>query len=88
MHPGDEVLLFQPAYDSYLPAVQLSGGMPRFVTLRYPDYRIDWDEVRRAVTPRTRVIVVNYAAQSDRDDVDAPTTCASWRACSSAPTPS
>ena len=59
VHPGDEVLLFQPAYDSYTPAVQLSGGIPRYVTLRYPDYRIDWDEVRRAVSPRTRVIVIN-----------------------------
>ena len=59
VHPGDEVLLFQPAYDSYLPAVELSGGTPRFVTLRPPDYRIDWDEVRRAVSPRTRVIVLN-----------------------------
>ena len=59
VHPGDEVLLFQPAYDSYPPAVTLSGGTPVYVTLRYPDYRIDWDEVRRAVTPRTRVIVVN-----------------------------
>jgi len=39
--------------------VILSGGKPVYVTLRYPDYRIDWDEVRRAVTPRTRVIVVN-----------------------------
>ena len=56
---GDEVVLFQPAYDSYAPAVQLSGGVPRFVTLRRPDYRIDWDEVRRVVTPRTRVIVLN-----------------------------
>jgi methionine aminotransferase len=59
VHPGDEVLLFQPAYDSYTPAVQLSGGTPKYVTLRYPDYRIDWDDVRRAVSPRTRVIVVN-----------------------------
>jgi methionine transaminase len=59
VHPGDEVLLFQPAYDSYPPAVQLSGGTPVFVTLRYPDYRIDWDDVRRKITPRTRVIVVN-----------------------------
>ena len=59
VHPGDEVLLFQPAYDSYPPAVTLSGGNPVYVTLRYPDYRIDWDEVRRAITPRTRVIVVN-----------------------------
>jgi methionine aminotransferase len=59
VHPGDEVLLFQPAYDSYTPAIQLSGGVPRYVTLRYPDYRIDWDEVRGAVSSRTRVIVLN-----------------------------
>jgi methionine aminotransferase len=59
VHPGDEVLLFQPAYDSYTPAVVLSGGTPRYVTLRYPDYRIDWDDVRRAVSSRTRAIVLN-----------------------------
>ena len=59
VHPGDEVLLFQPAYDSYTPSVTLSGGRPVYVTLRYPDYRIDWDEVRRAISPRTRVIVIN-----------------------------
>ena len=74
VHPGDEVLLFQPAYDSYLPAVELSGGIPRFVTLRPPDYRIDWDEVRRAVSPRTRVIVLNTPRNPtgmilDADDV-------------------
>jgi methionine aminotransferase len=59
VRPGDEVVLFQPAYDSYVPAIQLSGGTPVFVTLRGPDYRVDWDEVRRAVTPRTRAIVIN-----------------------------
>jgi methionine transaminase len=59
VRPGDEVLLFQPAYDSYAPAIQLSGGTPVYVTLRRPDYCIDWDEVRRAITPRTRVILVN-----------------------------
>jgi methionine aminotransferase len=59
VHPGDEVLLFQPAYDSYAPAVRLSGGTPRYVTLRPPDYRIDWDEVRRTVSNRTRVILLN-----------------------------
>ena len=59
VHPGDEVLLFQPAYDSYVPAIQLSGGTPVFVTLRPPDYRIDWDAPRRAQTPRTRAIVLN-----------------------------
>ena len=59
VHPGDEVLMFQPAYDSYTPAVTLSGGIPVYVSLRYPDYTIDWDEVRRAITPRTRVILIN-----------------------------
>lgn len=59
VHPGDEVLLFQPVYDSYVPSVELSGGVPRFVTLRFPEYRIDWDEVRRAISPRTRVIMLN-----------------------------
>lgn len=59
VRPGDEVLLFQPCYDSYVPVVQLNGGLPRFVTLRFPDYRIDWDEVRRAITPRTRVVLIN-----------------------------
>ncbi|MGH9201820.1 MAG: methionine aminotransferase [Vicinamibacterales bacterium] len=59
VHPGDEVLLFQPAYDSYIPAIQLSGGIPVFVTLRYPGYEIDWDDVRNAITPRTRVIMMN-----------------------------
>jgi methionine aminotransferase len=59
VHPGDEVLLFEPCYDSYVPVIRLSGGMPVFVSLRYPDYRVDWDEVRRAITPRTRLILVN-----------------------------
>jgi len=56
---GDEVVLFQPVYDSYVPAVQLSGGRPVFITLRPPHFRIDWDDVRRAVTSRTKVIVIN-----------------------------
>ncbi len=59
VHQGDEVIIFQPAYDSYAPVVQLSGGTPVFVTLRFPDYRIDWDEVRRALTPRTRLLLIN-----------------------------
>ena len=57
--PGDEVIVFEPCYDSYVPVIRLSGGMPVFVSLRYPDYAIDWDEVRRAITPRTRLIIVN-----------------------------
>jgi methionine aminotransferase len=59
VRPGDEVVLFRPAYDSYVPAIQLSGGVPVFVTLHGPDYRVDWDDVRRVVTTRTRAIVIN-----------------------------
>jgi methionine aminotransferase len=59
VHPGDEVMLFEPCYDSYVPVIRLSGGKPVFVSLRYPDYRVDWDEVRRAMSPRTRVMLVN-----------------------------
>jgi len=71
---GDEVLLFQPAYDSYAPAVHLSGGTPVYVTLRRPDYRIDWDEVRSALSSRTRVILLNSPHNPtgmvlDRDDI-------------------
>ena len=74
VRPGDEVVLLQPAYDAYGPVVQLSGGTPVFVTLRAPDYRVDWDDVRRAVTARTRVIVVNTPHNPtgmvfDRDDL-------------------
>jgi methionine aminotransferase len=59
VQPGDEVVLFEPCYDSYVPVIRLSGGTPVFVSLRYPDYSVDWDEVRRAITPRTRAILVN-----------------------------
>ena len=59
VRPGDEVILFEPCYDSYVPVVRLNGGTPRFVTLRAPDYRIDWAEVRRPLSPRTRLLVIN-----------------------------
>ena len=47
VQPGDEVVLFEPCYDSYVPVIRLSGGTPVFVSLRYPDYAVNWDEVRR-----------------------------------------
>lgn len=59
VHPGDEVILFAPAYDSYAPAVLLQGATPVWVRLSYPDYRIPWDEVARRCSPRTRMIVIN-----------------------------
>jgi methionine aminotransferase len=58
-HRGDEVLAFEPAYDSYLPAVRLAGATPVPLPLAVPGYRIDWAAVRNAVTPRTRMILVN-----------------------------
>jgi methionine aminotransferase len=58
-HVGDEVIVFEPAYDSYIPAIRLAGATPVPLPLTIPGYGIDWDAVRRAVTPRTRMIVVN-----------------------------
>jgi methionine aminotransferase len=56
---GDEVIVLEPCYDSYVPAIELSGATPVFIGLTFPDYTIDWDVVGRAVTSRTRMIVVN-----------------------------
>jgi len=59
VHRGEEVILFEPAYDSYEPAVQLAGGVAVRVPLRRPRFDVDWDRVRDALTPRTRLIIVN-----------------------------
>ena len=59
IHPGDEVIVFEPCYDSYVPAIEVNGGKAVVVSLRYPDYRVPWDEVRAAITPRTRMIALN-----------------------------
>jgi methionine aminotransferase len=59
VHPGDEVIVLEPCYDSYLPAIQLSGGVPVVITLTFPDYAIDWAALRRAVTSRTRLLILN-----------------------------
>ena len=59
LRPGDEVIVFEPAYDSYIPNVIINGAVPVRIDLRFPDYRIDWEEVRRKLTPRTRLIMLN-----------------------------
>jgi aspartate/methionine/tyrosine aminotransferase len=59
LDPGDEAIVFEPAYDAYVPDIQMAGGVPRFVRLHPPDWRFDPDELRAAFTPRTRVIVLN-----------------------------
>jgi methionine aminotransferase len=59
VHPGDQVIVLEPCYDSYLPAIELNGGVPVVVSLQPPDYRIDWDAVRDAITPRSRLLMIN-----------------------------
>ena len=59
VHPGDEVVVIEPNYDSYLPAIELAGGTPVFVSLEAPDYRIPFDRLAAAITPRTRLILIN-----------------------------
>jgi N-succinyldiaminopimelate aminotransferase len=59
VNPGDEVIVLEPYYDSYVAMIQMSGGVRRVVTLRAPDYRLDPDELRAAVTPRTRFLLLN-----------------------------
>ena len=59
VHPGDEVIVFEPCYDSYVPAVEVNGGKARVISLGYPDYNIPWDDVRRAIGPTTRLIILN-----------------------------
>ncbi|WP_044217809.1 methionine aminotransferase [Chitinophaga pinensis] len=57
--PGDEVIIFEPAYDSYIPNVLVNGGVPVLIPLSYPDYTIDWSLVRSKITPRTKMIMIN-----------------------------
>jgi methionine aminotransferase len=61
VHPGDEVIVIEPCYDSYQPSIALAGGVPVPVAMRVDDngYSVPWDAVAAAVTPRTRMIVVN-----------------------------
>ena len=56
---SDEAIVLEPCYDSYVPAIELSGATPVVVSLRSGDYSIDWDALRAAVTPRTRVLLIN-----------------------------
>jgi methionine aminotransferase len=64
VHSGDEVIVFDPAYDSYEPAVTLAGGVtvhiPLIETEENPDYHIDWDRLKDAVNEKTRLIIVNF----------------------------
>lgn len=56
---GDEVIVFEPAYDSYVPAILLNGGVPIYCRLNAPDFRINWEETQKMVNQRTRMIIIN-----------------------------
>ncbi len=55
----DEVIIFEPAYDQYAPAVRMNGASPVYVTLKAPEYSIDWNEVKKVVNARTKMIILN-----------------------------
>jgi methionine aminotransferase len=57
VRPGDEFVVFEPAFDCYVPAIRLNGGNPVYLSMKSPDYRIDWDEVNDAIGDRTRLII-------------------------------
>src|ERR1700742_4695108 len=59
LQPGDEVIVFEPAYDSYIPNIIINGAIAIRIGLQFPDYRIDWDEVRKKITTKTRMILLN-----------------------------
>jgi methionine aminotransferase len=59
LQPGDEVILFEPAYDSYIPNILVNNAVPVKLRLEFPNYRINWDSVREAINPKTKAIIIN-----------------------------
>ena len=59
IHRGDEAIVFDPCYDTYAPSVRLNGGVAKHIAMHYPDFAIDWQRVRDAITDRTRLIILN-----------------------------
>src|SRR5687767_3580336 len=59
LHPGDEVIVFEPAYDSYIPNIEINGARAIPINLVFPDYKIDWDAVKNAISPKTKAIIIN-----------------------------
>jgi methionine transaminase len=59
LQPGDEVILFEPAYDSYIPNIEINGAIPIRIPLTFPDYSINWELVKQSITPKTKMIMLN-----------------------------
>jgi 2-keto-4-methylthiobutyrate aminotransferase apoenzyme (EC 2.6.1.-) len=76
VHPGDEVILFDPSYDSYAPAVILAGGKPIHIALSPPRFAIDWQQVKDRISSKTRLVMINTphnpaATVLEPEDLDA-----------------
>ncbi|MGE5108466.1 MAG: methionine aminotransferase [Sphingobacteriales bacterium] len=59
LQQGDEAIVFEPAYDSYVPGIEANGAVPVLISLKYPDYSIDWELVKQHVNPKTKLIIIN-----------------------------
>lgn len=59
LQPGDEVIVFEPGYDSYIPTIEINGAVPVLIPLRFPDYSIDWELVQQKISPKTKMIMLN-----------------------------
>ena len=75
VHPGDDVIIFEPVYDSYDPVIRMNGGTPIYARLPFPDFRPDFTALRALITPKTRAIIINTphnptATLWSRDDLN------------------
>ena len=75
IHPNDEVIIFEPAFDCYAPAIKLMGGVVKSLELEPPEYRINWNMVKKLITNRTKLIILNSphnptASILHKEDID------------------